>query len=88
MTPSTNPTSTTGSNGMNVIKCRNAMIVSPHPAAKNVTIHGVNLINAALEELGAPENLIQVIEAPSMDCNKGTDAESRCYRSYWWTCNG
>lgn len=70
LTPSTNPTSTTGSNGMNVIKCRNAMVVSPHPAAKNVTIHGVNLINAALEELGAPENLIQVIESPSMDATK------------------
>lgn len=53
-----------------IVGCRNAMIVSPHPAAKNVTIHGVNLINAALEELGAPENLIQVIEAPSMDATK------------------
>lgn len=70
LTPSTNPTSTTASNGMNVIKCRNAMIVSPHPGAKNVTIHGVNLINEALKELGAPENLIQVIEAPTMALSK------------------
>lgn len=66
LTPSTNPTSTTASNGMNAIKCRNAMIVSPHPGAKQVTVHGVNLIRGALKKLGASENLIQVIEAPTM----------------------
>lgn len=70
LTPSTNPTSTVASNGMNIIKCRNAMIVSPHPSAKNVTIHGVKLINEALAKLNAPENLIQVIETPSMDYTK------------------
>lgn len=67
LTPSTNPVSTAASNGMNIIKCRNSMIVSPHPAAKKVTVHGVNLINEALKKVGAPENLIQVIEAPSLD---------------------
>lgn len=43
LVPTTNPVSTTVSNGMHIIKCRNAMIVSPHPRAKNVTIHGVEL---------------------------------------------
>lgn len=66
LVPTTNPVSTTVSNGMHIIKCRNAMIVSPHPRAKNVTIHGVELMNRALAELGAPEGLIQVIEQPSM----------------------
>lgn len=66
LVPTTNPVSTTVSNGMHIIKCRNAMIVSPHPRAKNVTIHGVELMNKALAELGAPEGLIQVIEQPSM----------------------
>lgn len=64
--PSTNPTSTVASNGMSIIKCRNAMIVAPHPAAKSVTVHGVALINEALAELGAPKDLIQIIEQPSM----------------------
>lgn len=70
LAPSTNPTSTVASNGMNIIKCRNSMIVSPHPGAKNVTIHGVELINEALKEAGAPKNLIQVITEPSMDKTK------------------
>ena len=39
--PATNPTSTIGSNGMNIVKSRNVMIVSPHPRAKKTSIHGV-----------------------------------------------
>ena len=42
LVPTTNPVSTTVSNGMNIIKCRNAMIVSPHPRTKAVTKHGVD----------------------------------------------
>ena len=70
LAPSTNPTSTVASNGMNILKCRNSMIVSPHPGTKNVTIHGVNLINEALKAAGAPENLIQIITEPGMDKTK------------------
>lgn len=66
LVPTTNPVSTTVSNGMHILKCRNAMIVSPHPRAKNVTKHGVDLMNQALAELGAPEGLIQIVEQPSM----------------------
>lgn len=66
LVPTTNPVSTAVSNGMNILKCRNAMIVSPHPRAKNVTLHGVILMQEALRNLGAPENLIQIVEAPSM----------------------
>lgn len=67
LVPTTNPVSTTASNGMSIIKCRNAMIVSPHPRTKAVTKHGVDLMNAELAKLGAPENLIQIVEQPSMD---------------------
>ena len=70
LVPTTNPVSTTVSNGMNIIKCRNAMIVSPHPRTKKVTKHGVDLMNAELKKLGAPENLIQIIETPSMDATQ------------------
>lgn len=66
LVPTTNPVSTTVSNGMNILKCRNAMIVSPHPRTKKVTKHGVDLINSALKELGAPEHLVQIVEEPSM----------------------
>ncbi len=70
ITPATNPTSTVGSNGMNVLKSRNAMIVAPHPRAKKVSVHCVNLVNEALAKIGAPENLIQIIEEPSMDLTR------------------
>lgn len=67
VTPVTNPTGTTVSNAMHIIKCRNATIVAPHPRAKNCTTHCVNLMRDALTKLGAPADLIQVIETPSMD---------------------
>lgn len=67
LVPTTNPVSTAASNGMSIIKCRNAMIVSPHPRTKKVTKHGVDLMNAELKKLGAPEHLIQIVEAPSME---------------------
>lgn len=67
LVPTTNPVSTTVSNGMSIIKCRNAMIVSPHPRAKNVTMYGVQLMNEAILAAGGPENLIQIVEKPSME---------------------
>ena len=66
LVPTTNPVSTTVSNGMSIIKSRNAMIVSPHPRTKKVTKHGVDLMNAELAKLGAPKDLIQIIDEPSM----------------------
>ncbi len=67
LVPTTNPTSTTVSNGMSIIKCRNAMIVSPHPRAVKVTTHCVELIRDAIGALGAPRDLVQIIDQPSMD---------------------
>jgi len=66
LVPTTNPVSTTVSNGMSILKCRNAMIVSLHPRAKKTTIHGVELINEAIRAAGAPENLVQIVDQPSM----------------------
>ena len=60
--PSTNPIVTIGANGMMAIKCRNACIVAPHPSAKNVSLKTVNMIRKEIEALGAPADLIQVID--------------------------
>lgn len=67
LTPSTNPTTTAVGNAMHALKCRNAVIVSPHPKAKNCTAHAVSLMNKAIVSLGGPENLIQSIEEPSLE---------------------
>lgn len=66
LTPTTNPTTTAVGNSMCAVKCRNAVIVSPHPKAKNCTSHAVALMNEAIVALGGPENLIQSIEEPTL----------------------
>jgi succinate-semialdehyde dehydrogenase len=67
ITPTTNPTSTVCGNGVYILKARNAMIVAPHPRSKNVTAHGVQLVRDAISKTGAPADLVQVIEDPSIE---------------------
>ncbi len=65
--PTTNPTLTIVGNVMMAVKGRNTVIISPHPRAKNVSKHTVDILNAAMKELGAPDNIVQIIEEPSLD---------------------
>ncbi len=60
--PSTNPIVTIAANSMMSIKCRNACIIAAHPSAKNVSLKTVNMIREAISALGAPADLIQIIE--------------------------
>ena len=48
------------------IKCKDAVIFSPHPASRRTTNETVRLLRAALQELGAPPNLLQCVERPSI----------------------
>jgi sulfoacetaldehyde dehydrogenase len=48
------------------IKCKDAVIFAPHPASKNTTRETVRLMRAALEQLGAPVDLLQCVEKPSI----------------------
>lgn len=65
--PSTNPTTTAAQNAMIAIKCANAVIVAPHPRAAKCSEHCVALIEEAILEKGGPENLIQVLEEPTIE---------------------
>lgn len=65
--PSTNPLATIVSNTMMAFKARNAIIIASHPASVKSSIHGVRVIREALAAIGAPEDLIQIIEEPSLD---------------------
>lgn len=67
ITPTTNPIVTPMCNAMFAIKGRNAVIISPHPRAKKCSYRTVELMNEALEKLGAPQNLIQCIQEPSVE---------------------
>ncbi len=66
ISPVTNPAATPIGNGLNVLKTRNAMIVSPHPGAKIASGYTVNLMREALKENGYPEDLIQIVPDGTM----------------------
>lgn len=67
VTPTTNPIVTPMCNAMIAIKGGNAIIVAPHPRAKNCSAHAVDLMNAEIAKLDGPENLIQIIREPSIE---------------------
>jgi sulfoacetaldehyde dehydrogenase len=48
------------------IKARDAVIFSPHPSSKRTTNEVVRVMRAALKSLGAPEDLLQCVEKPSI----------------------
>ena len=65
--PSTNPTSTTMYKSLISLKAGNAIIISPHPNAKNCIIDTVNIIKEAAKGAGAPDNIVQCIELPTIE---------------------
>ena len=69
--PSTNPTSTTMYKSIISIKAGNAIVISPHPNAKNCIIETAKVICEAARKAGAPEGIVQCITLPTMEA---TDA--------------
>jgi len=67
VTPCTNPIVTPMCNAMFALKGRNAVIIAPHPKAKKCARVLVDMFNEAIKKLGAPDNLIQVIDEPSSE---------------------
>ena len=70
ITPCTNPIVTPMCNAMFALKGRNAVIIAPHPRAKKCGKVVVDAMNKELDRLGAPKNLIQIIEEPSVEFSK------------------
>jgi sulfoacetaldehyde dehydrogenase len=64
--PTTNPDQTPPVTGIYALKCKDAVIFSPHPRAKKTTVEVVRIMREALRRQGAPEDLFQVIEKPSV----------------------
>jgi len=67
LAPVTNPTATPSSNGLSILKGRNAVIFAPHPKAKNASAMAIGFMRAALKKVGAPEDLVQMIAEPSVE---------------------
>ncbi len=66
LVPTTNPELTPPGVGLFAIKCRDAVIFSPHPRSKNTTRETVEVMRRVLEREGAPVDLIQCLERPSI----------------------
>ena len=75
VTATTNPVINPMHNSMCALKCGNAVIISPHPRAKRVGARTVELMNEALDRLGMPKNLIQIIAEPTMELSAGLRAD-------------
>ena len=65
--PTTNPTSTAIFKTLLALKTRNAIIISPHPRAKNATIAAAKVVLEAAVKAGAPEGIIGWIDVPSLE---------------------
>ena len=48
------------------IKCKDAVIFSPHPGSKKTTNETVRVMRAALRTQGVPEDVLQSVERPSI----------------------
>ena len=65
--PTTNPTETVICNSIAMLAGGNTVVFSPHPRSKGVSIWLIKKLNAKLEELGAPRNLIVTVKEPSIE---------------------
>ena len=65
--PTTNPTSTAIYKTLISLKAGNAIVLSPHPRAKKCTCFTVSLLTRAAIGAGAPADLIQCINDPTLE---------------------
>jgi sulfoacetaldehyde dehydrogenase len=64
--PVTNPLVTMVNMAINAIKCKDAVVFSPHPLSRKTALEITRVIRAALARQGAPEDLILCFEKPSI----------------------
>jgi sulfoacetaldehyde dehydrogenase len=66
LVPVTNAALTEPGNGIYALKCKDAVIFSPHPSSRKTTFETVRIMREALKRQGAPEDVFQCIEKPSI----------------------
>lgn len=72
--PTTNPTATAIYKAIVSLKSGNAVVISPHPRARKCTAETARLLREAAVSAGAPEDIIQCLDTPTME---GTNALMR-----------
>ena len=68
--PTTNPTSTALYKILIALKGRNTIVLSPHPRAVRCTCETAALLYQAAREAGAPEDVIQCLESPTLEATQ------------------
>ena len=66
LTPSTNPIATTYFKVLLALMTRNAVVVSPHPLARNVCGEAVAVMARAAVAAGAPDGCLQAVQEPTV----------------------
>src|SRR5579863_5717845 len=64
--PVTSPYVTPAGIAIYAIKCKDGVVFSPHPASRKTTNEVVRLMRCALKQCGAPEDILQCVERPSI----------------------
>ena len=65
--PTTGPDATPPMKALMALKGRNAIVVAPHPRTRRTSELSVEYMRAACAQVGAPEDLIQGLNSPSID---------------------
>ncbi len=65
--PVTNPTATPASNGLGILKGRNAVVFAPHPRGVEASALAIEYMRRGLRRVGAPEDLVQLVSEPSIE---------------------
>lgn len=66
LVPTTNPALTPPGMGIYGLKAKNALVFSPHPRAKRTSFETVQVMRAALKNIGLPEDIYVCSERPSI----------------------
>jgi acetaldehyde dehydrogenase / alcohol dehydrogenase len=66
LTPSTNPIATVFFKVLLALMTRNAVVVSPHPMAREVSADAAHTLAQAAVAAGAPDGCIQVVDEPTI----------------------
>jgi acyl-CoA reductase-like NAD-dependent aldehyde dehydrogenase len=65
--PVTNPTATVVNNGIGMVSGGNSVVFNPHPGAKQVSCHTIQILNEAIERAGGPANVLVSIAEPTIE---------------------
>ncbi len=66
VTPTTNPVASVYFKVLLSLMTRNAVVVAPHPRAKECCADAARLLGKAAEDAGAPIGIVQVVDEPSI----------------------